>query len=77
MKNPGRGTPYGYDSLAEATGLGRGLIEKLAKGKQKTADVNDAHALVEAFGVAILVLFAPSPSPNLDDASPVTPTQEE
>ena len=31
MKNPGRGAPYGYDSLAEASGCGRGLIEKLAK----------------------------------------------
>ncbi|MFF4536611.1 hypothetical protein [Streptomyces aureus] len=73
MKNPGRGAPYGYDSLAEASGCGRGLIEKLATGKQKSADVNDAHALVEAFGVALLFLFAPRPSPNLDDTSPANP----
>ncbi|MET9813218.1 hypothetical protein [Streptomyces sp. NPDC006355] len=69
MKNPGRGAPYGYDSLAEAAGCGRGLIEKLATGKQKTADVADAHSLVEALGVAVLVLFAPSASPELDDSS--------
>jgi hypothetical protein len=73
MKNPGRGAPYGYDSLAEATGCGRGLIEKLATGKQQTADVEAAHSLVEALGVALLVLFAPSASPELDDASPATP----
>ena len=73
MKNPGRGAPYGYDSLAEASGCGRGLIEKLATGKQQTADVNDAHSLVEALGVALLVLFAPKASPELDDASPEDP----
>jgi transcriptional regulator with XRE-family HTH domain len=69
MKNPGRGAPYGYDSLAEASGCGRGLIEKLANGSQKTADVDDATAIAETLGVAILVLFAPPATPNQ-----VTPT---
>jgi hypothetical protein len=69
MKNPGRGAPYGYDSLAKASSCGRGLIEKLATGRQKTADVNDAHSLVEALGVELLVLFMPKASPELDDAS--------
>jgi hypothetical protein len=73
MKHPGRGVPYGYDSLAEASGCGSGLIEKLATGRQKTADVNDAHSLVEALGVALLVLFMPSASPEMDDASPEDP----
>lgn len=73
MKNPGRGAPYGYDSLAKASGCGSGLIEKLATGRQKTADIDDAHSLVEALGVALLVLFMPSPSPELDDPSPVDP----
>jgi hypothetical protein len=78
MKNPGRGAPYGYDSLAEASGCGAGLIEKLATGRQKTADMEDAHSLVEALGVALLVLFAPSASPELDDASQeVPPTKKE
>lgn len=76
MKNPGRGAPYGYDSLAEASGCGRGLIEKLAKGKQQTADVEAAHSLVEALGVALLVLFAPPASPEMDDASPEDPPTE-
>jgi transcriptional regulator with XRE-family HTH domain len=73
MKNPGRGIPYGYDTLAKASGCGRGLIEKLATGRQKTADVNDAHALMEAFGLPILFLFMPRASPELDDTSPETP----
>lgn len=71
MKNPGRGIPYGYDSLAEASGCGSGLIEKLATGKQDTADVNDVTSLSEALGVAILVLFTPPMTPNQ-----VTPTTE-
>lgn len=64
MKNPGRGVPFGYDSLAEAAGCGSGLIEKLATGSQKTADVDDATSLAEHLGVAILVLFAPPATPN-------------
>jgi transcriptional regulator with XRE-family HTH domain len=71
MKNPGTGVPYSLDSLAEASGCGRGLIEKLANGSQKTADVDDALALAEAVGVAILTLFAPPATPNQ-----VTPTTD-
>lgn len=78
MKNPGRGAPYGYDSLAKASGCGSGLIEKLATGRQKSADMEDAHSLVEALGVALMVLFMPSPSPELDGASPAeTPHTKE
>lgn len=64
MKNPGTGVPYSLDSLAKASGCGRGLIEKLANGSQKTADVDDALALAEAVGVTILTLFAPPTTPN-------------
>jgi hypothetical protein len=76
MKNPGRGAPYGYDSLAKASGCGPGLIEKLATGRQKTADMEDAHSLVEALGVALLVLFMPPSSPEMDDTSLVEPPTE-
>jgi transcriptional regulator with XRE-family HTH domain len=69
MKNPGTGVPYSLDTLAEASGCGRGLIEKLANGSQKTADIDDAIALAEALGVAINVLFAAPATPNQ-----VTPT---
>lgn len=64
MKNPGTGIPYSLDTLADATGCGRGLIEKLANGTQKTADVDDALSLSEHLGVAPLVLFAPPATPN-------------
>lgn len=73
MKHPGRGIPFGYDSLAESSGCGSGLIEKLATGRQKTADMGDAHSLVESLGVALLVLFAPQASPELDETSPASP----
>jgi transcriptional regulator with XRE-family HTH domain len=64
MENPGRGAPYSVRTLAEASGCGPGLIQKLANGKQPTADVLDAHAIAEALGVAVLVLFAPPVTPN-------------
>lgn len=64
MKNPGTGVPYSLDTLADASGCGRGLIEKLANGTQKTADVADALTLSENLGVAVLVLFAPPATPN-------------
>ena len=64
MKNPGTGVPYSLDTLAEASGCGRGLIEKLANGSQKTADVVDATSISEAVGVGILTLFTPPVTPN-------------
>jgi transcriptional regulator with XRE-family HTH domain len=64
MASPGTGKPYTVRSLAEASGCGPGLIQKLASGNQPTANVHDAHALAEALGVAILVLFMPPVTPN-------------
>jgi transcriptional regulator with XRE-family HTH domain len=69
MENPGRGKPYSIRALADASGVNRNTIEKLARGTQVSADVNDAHSLVEALGVGILVLFMPPSSPELDDSS--------
>lgn len=78
MEHPGRGKPYSIRTLAYASGCSRGVVEKLANGTQSTADVDDAHSLVEALGVALLVLFAPSASPDLDGTSSVhTPTAKE
>lgn len=65
MANPGRGGPFSVRSLAEAAGVGQGVIEKLLTGRQRSADVDDAIAIAEAVGVAINVLFASPPSPNL------------
>ncbi|MGW5197301.1 hypothetical protein [Streptomyces spiralis] len=64
MESPGTGKPYSVRTLAEASGCGPGLIQKLASGKQDNADMHDAHALSEALGVAILVLFTPPVTPN-------------
>ncbi|MFI9244215.1 helix-turn-helix domain-containing protein [Streptomyces sp. NPDC053086] len=78
MLNPGRGESFSVRSLAEASGVGQGVIDKLLAGRQRTADVLDAIALAEALGVAINVLFAAPVSPNLNRTSrPSAPTSEE
>lgn len=69
MDHPGRGVPYSVRTLAEVSECAAGLIERLLTGRQKTAPMNDAHSLTEALGVAVLVLFAPSPSPKQDGTS--------
>lgn len=78
MLNPGSLVPYSVRSLAEASGVSAGVIDKLLAGRQRTADVDDAIALAEALGVAINPLFAPpaSPDPNRTSRTP-TPTSEE
>jgi hypothetical protein len=69
MDHPGRGAPYSVRTLAGASGCSPGLIGSLLTGRQKTADVVDAHSLRESLGVAVLVLFAPPPSPQRDEAA--------
>jgi hypothetical protein len=64
MEHPGRGTPYSIRELAETVGLkGHALIGHLLTGERKDCDVAIAHAIAEAVGVAVLVLFAPPASP--------------
>ena len=78
MQFPGRGESFSVRTLAEASGVGRGVIEKLLTGRQPTADVDDATALAETLGSAIFPLFAPPSSPNLNHSSqPPAPTSEE
>lgn len=78
MLNPGPLVPYSVRSLAEASGVSAGVIDKLLTGRQRTADVDDAIALAEALGVAINPLFAPPSSPNLNRTSrPSSPMSEE
>ena len=74
MLNPGRCESFSVRTLAEASGVSAGVIEKLLTGRQRTADVDDAIALAEALGVAINPLFAPPSSPNPSRTSR-TPTQ--
>lgn len=59
MEAPGRGVPYTVRDLAEASGVSRSQIGRLLTGELNHLDVNDAHAIAEALGVAVLVLFAP------------------
>ncbi len=74
MQFPGRGQSFSVRTLAEASGVSAGVIDKLITGKQDTADVEDATALAEAVGSAIFPLFAPPASPELSRTSR-TPTQ--
>ncbi|MFF7308104.1 helix-turn-helix domain-containing protein [Streptomyces sp. NPDC008137] len=64
MKSPGRGVPYTVRSLAEASGVSRSQVGHLVSGKRRSLDVNEAHAVAEALGVAVLVLFMPPSSPE-------------
>lgn len=78
MNHPGRGVPFSVRTLAEASGCTTGLIGGLLTGRQKSATVDDAHSISEALGAAVLILFAPSPSPNQDAPSTEkTPTSKE
>lgn len=71
MNNPGRGAPYSIRDLAEAAGIKHhSIIGHLLTGERDDCLVVDAHAISEALGVAVLVLFAPPASPNPDDPSP-------
>jgi transcriptional regulator with XRE-family HTH domain len=74
MLNPGRCESFSVRTLAEASGVSVGVIDKLLAGRQNTADVDDAIALSEALGVAINPLFAPpaSPDPKRTSRTPIS-----
>lgn len=64
MKHPGRGTSYTIRDLAATAGVSRSLIGRLVKGEQDNVGLLEAHAIAEALGVAVLVLFVPPVSPK-------------
>lgn len=69
MDHPGRGTSYSIRELAKAAGLTHhALIGHLLTGERRDCDVATAHAIAEAVGVAVLVLFAPPASPNANES---------
>ncbi|MFE3400745.1 helix-turn-helix domain-containing protein [Streptomyces anulatus] len=70
MENPGRGVPFSVRQLAEAVGLAPATVGHLVSGRMTTCDMEAAHALSEALGVAVLVLFAPPSSPNPNISAP-------
>jgi hypothetical protein len=69
MRHPGRGEPYSTRTLAAAVGCHHSLIGRLLDGTQETCDKDYAHRIREALGVAVLVLFAPPPSPDSTDSA--------
>lgn len=69
MQYSGPQTRFTIRSLAEASGVSRGVVEKLLNGTQATADIDDAIALAETLGVSINPLFAPPSSPKLNRPS--------
>ncbi|MDG9701728.1 hypothetical protein [Streptomyces sp. DH37] len=70
MEHPGRGTPYSTRTLAEEVGLTHhSLIGHLLNGVRKDCDMETAHRIAEAVGVAVLVLFAPPASPDQNGSS--------
>jgi len=71
MDHPGRGTPYSTRTLAEAVGCHHSLVHRLLTGTQETVDMQLAHAISEALGVAVLVLFVPPSSPDPTDTATV------
>ena len=64
MESPGRGVPYTVRDLADASGVSRSQIGRITSGELTHLEVNDAHAVSEALGVAVLVLFMPPVSPK-------------
>jgi hypothetical protein len=64
MDHPGRGTPFSIRSLAKESCVNRSTIGHLLTGERDDIEMDDAHAVTEALGVAVLVLFMPPSSPN-------------
>ncbi len=73
MDHPGRGVPYTIRTLAEAVGRHHSLIGHLLTGERDGVDADDAHAISEAVGVAVLVLFAPPSSPKRTESDTEPP----
>lgn len=70
MEHPGRGAPYTTRTLGAAIHRHHSLIGHLLTGERRDAAAEDAQAIAEAVGVALLVLFAPPASPNQNAAVP-------
>lgn len=62
MECPGRGQSYSIRDLASTAQVSKSKIERLVRGELDWLDVNEAHRVVEALGVAVLVLFTPPTS---------------
>lgn len=67
MGHPGSGIPLTVRGLAKAAGCPHATIGHLLSGEQTSTSMQLAHDISEAVGVAVLVLFAPPSSPNIDN----------
>jgi len=63
MNHPGTGVPYTTRTLGDAAGCSHSLVGRLLSGATTSTTADTAHALSEALGTAVLVLFAPPTSP--------------
>ena len=70
MDHPGRGVPFSTRTLAAEIGRHHSLIGHLLTGERRHVEADDAQAIAEAVGVAILVLFAPPASPKQNGPTP-------
>lgn len=69
MEHPGRGTPHSTRTLAAEVGCHHSQIGRLLDGAQETCDMDIAHNITEAVGVAVLVLFVPPTSPRRTESA--------
>ena len=78
MEHPGRGAPYEPPELAEKCGISRSQMYRVLTGEVPDLPVTQAHAVAEALGVAVLVLFVPPVSPEQGrDVSVIPPNRKE
>lgn len=64
METPGRGAPYSVRALADAARVPAATVGHLLAGRTARCEMDAAHAIAEALGVAVLVLFTPPVYPN-------------
>jgi hypothetical protein len=69
MQHPGRGVPYSVRELAAAANCSHSLVGHLLSGQRGACDMEVAHRIAESLGVAVLVLFAPSASPERTEST--------
>lgn len=59
MQRTGTGAPMSIRDLAAASRIPRSTIHALLSGAQASVPADTAHALTQAIGVDVLILFAP------------------
>ncbi|RLL66958.1 XRE family transcriptional regulator [Streptomyces sp. Z26] len=60
MQRTGTGARVSIRELSTASGVPRSTIHNLTTGSQQSVAANTAHAIAQAIGVDVLILFAPA-----------------